>query len=469
MKIHLQILWFFVIACTFVSAFLNPYGKVKRYSDGGDPGEPLILTPFIEAGKIEEAQNLSFAKFNGFKDIQSYSGYFTVNKEHNSNLFFWFFPAMVNPDNAPVLLWLQGGPGASSLLGLFTENGPFKPMNKHGLKLRQYSWTRNHNVIYIDNPVGSGYSFTNGGYVKSEQEVGQQLYTALLQFFQLFPKLQNNEFYVSGESYAGKYVPAVAYTIHRSNPSAAQKINLAGLTIGNGLCDPEHQLKYSDYLYQLGLIDLNSKVKVQEMEAQGVKYIQNKQWPEAFKVFDDLLNGDLNNHTSYFKNVTGFENYFNYLSASGDNLTIDNMNKYIQRSDVRAAIHVGNVSFSGESQTVEENLMEDVMQPITNWLSELLANYRVLIYNGQLDIIVAYPLTVNYLQQLQFAGMEDYKTAPRHIWRVGDDVAGYAKHAGNLTEVLVRNAGHMVPTDQPLWAFDLITRFTYRKGFKGMK
>lgn len=141
------------------------------------------------------------------------------------------------------------------------------------------------------------------------------------------------------------------------------------------------------------------------------------------------------------------------------------MGTYVQRSDIRAAIHVGNTSFSGENQTVEIHLMEDVMQSVAPWISELLSNYRVLIYNGQLDIIVAYPLTLNYLQKLKFSSVDEYKKAERHLWTVDGELAGYAKVAGNLTEVMVRNAGHMVPGDQPKWALDLITRFTRNKPF----
>lgn len=141
------------------------------------------------------------------------------------------------------------------------------------------------------------------------------------------------------------------------------------------------------------------------------------------------------------------------------------MVSYVQRTDIRAAIHVGNSTFHSEDQTVELNLVSDVMQSVAPWISELLSNYRVLIYNGQLDIIVAYPLTVNYLQNLKFSGSDQYKTAPRLKWYVGTDLAGYVKKAGNLTEVLVRDAGHMVPTDQPQWAVDLITRFTRNKPF----
>ncbi|KYB28573.1 venom serine carboxypeptidase [Tribolium castaneum] len=445
-------------------AFPNVYGPIKQ-QPSENPGLPLILTPLIEQGRIKDALTASRVYFNGFKTIESYSGYFTVNKAYNSNLFFWFFPSQTDYANAPVVLWLQGGPGATSLIGLFAENGPFAVMRQHGLKLRKYSWVKTHSVIYIDNPAGTGYSFTNNGFCQNETQVGLDLYNALQQFFLLFPALQKNDFFVSGESYGGKYTPAIAYTIHTKNPTAKLKINLKGVSIGNGLTDPVHQLDYADYLYQIGLIDSNVRSTVKQYQDQGIKYIQSKDWVKAFQLFDNLLNGDLNNHTSLFKNVTGFDNYFNFLYPIDPSNELIYMGEYIQRDDVRAAIHVGNATFHGESQEVELNLMTDVMQSVAPWVAELLSHYRVLIYNGQLDIIVAYPLTVNYLQNLNFSAADEYKKAQRYKWYVDEDLAGYVKQAGNLTEVLVRNAGHMVPADQPKWAFDLISRFTRNKPF----
>lgn len=252
------------------SRFPNMYPKLSKVPITDDPGPPLILTPLIEQNKIKEAQTASEVHFNGFKQLKSYSGYFTVNKAYNSNLFFWFFPSLSNPVNDPIVLWLQGGPGATSLIGLFGENGPFSVKSKKGLKLRKFAWTNAHSVIYIDNPVGTGYSFTNQGFAQNQTQVGADLYNALIQFFTMFPSLQKNEFFVAGESYAGKYVPAVAYTIYKNNPAAKLKINLQGISIGNGLSDPEHQLKYSDYLYQIGLIDSNTKQVVYNYEQEGI-------------------------------------------------------------------------------------------------------------------------------------------------------------------------------------------------------
>ncbi|XP_063925748.1 venom serine carboxypeptidase [Zophobas morio] len=447
------------------AAFPNVYGKIKQYPLGDNPGLPLILTPFIEQGKIKEALSASEVHFNGFKGIKSYSGYFTVNKPYDSNMFFWFFPSQTNFENSPVILWLQGGPGATSLIGLFAENGPFTVMSQHGLKLRKYSWTNTHSVIYIDNPAGTGYSFTNNGFSENETQVGLDLYNALQQFFLMFPQLVKNDFFVCGESYGGKYVPAIAYTIHTKNPTADVRINLKGITMGNGFSDPINQLNYADYLYQISLIDSNIQTTMQQIQDEGIKAIQNKDWVQAFKIFDDLLDGDLNNKSSVFKNTTGFTNYFNFLYTIDPSSELIYMGAYIQREDVRAAIHVGNATFHGENKDVEVHLISDIMQSVSSWIAELLNHYRVLIYNGQLDIIVAYPLTENYLKNLNFSAADEYKKAQRYQWYVDEDLAGYVKQAGNLTEVLVRNAGHMVPMDQPKWAFDLISRFTRDKPF----
>lgn len=104
---------------------------------------------------------------------------------------------------------MQGGPGASSLFGLFTEIGPFNigadmravPRGKNG-------WNNHYHLLFIDNPVGTGFSFTDdvGGYVQNQTQVGNDLHEALTQFFKGFPELKKNDFYVTGESYAGKYV-----------------------------------------------------------------------------------------------------------------------------------------------------------------------------------------------------------------------------------------------------------------------
>uniref|UniRef100_S4PEN0 Carboxypeptidase n=1 Tax=Pararge aegeria TaxID=116150 RepID=S4PEN0_9NEOP len=416
-----------------------------------------MLTPYIVMGKYELARNISRVSITEKLGFTSHAGFFTVNIKHNSNLYLWYFPAFNKDKAAPVILWLQGGPGGSSLFGLFTENGPLIA-KKDGFVLRKHHWALKNHLIFIDNPVGTGFSFTKEekGYCTDEQCVANGLYMCLEQFFIMFPALRNNEFYITGESYAGKYIPSLAMKIHLKNKEEL-KINLKGLALGNAYCDPINQMDYGNYLYQHGLIDFEQNKLFTKMQSAIVDEIRKENWVEADILMDQLMDGEQTNY-SYFKNFTGFENYYNILDPTDSN---SNMGIYIDllnNDEIRESVHVGGLPFNSGKE-VQEYLMYDVLKSVAPYISELLSHYRLLFYNGQLDIIVAYPLTESFLRNLNFSSAKEYKTAARHIWRVDDEIAGYVKKAGNLTEVLVRNAGHMVPHDQPIWALDLITRF----------
>ncbi|KAE8573814.1 Putative retinoid-inducible serine carboxypeptidase [Halyomorpha halys] len=435
------------VSCTL----LNPYPKIRSIPTNGDVGDPLFLTPYIEGGKIQEGQAAAEVRLPG-SNITSYSGYLTVNKTFNSNLFFWFFPSEVDPKNAPVVIWLQGGPGGSSLFGLFCENGAFSVDEKLNLEERQYYWSQLFNVIYIDNPVGTGYSFTenDAGYATDEVNVGRDLYSGLIQFFQLFPYLQKNEFFVSGESYAGKYIPAIGYTIHNNNKINKQKINLKGLAIGDGFTDPENMMVYSEYFYQLGLVDSNTRDELKKEEEKTVERIKQHQYKEALVTLGGILGV-----------LSGQINVYNYLQSNSFSPQGDYSN-YLQTDVVRRSIHVGSLTYN-DGNKVSTHLTNDFMQSVKPWVEDLLEHYRVMFFSGQVDIICAYPLTMNFLPKLNWTGSEYYRTAPRKEWYVDDELAGFYKKAKGLTEVLVRDAGHMVPQDQPKWALDLITGFIYNK------
>lgn len=142
--------------------------------------------------------------------------------------------------------------------------------------------------------------------------------------------------------------------------------------------------------------------------------------------------------------------------------------KFVQLPHIREALHVGDRNFSDSGDKVEMFLRGDMytsQAPMVQDILDAKENYRVMFYSGQLDIIVANILTENFLNKMKWHGTKQWTDAERKVWRVGTDVAGYSKIVDNLTFVLVRNAGHMVPADQPKWAFDMINRFTYRKPF----
>ncbi|KAM9308706.1 putative serine carboxypeptidase CPVL [Gastrophryne carolinensis] len=453
-----------VYAAKLKSPFSQMFNVVKvPPTTKGDPGKPLFLTPYLESGKIDEARELSLVGKLPGANVKSYAGYLTVNKTYDSNLFFWFFPAQLNPDSAPVLLWLQGGPGGTSMFGLFVEHGPYIVTKNLTLVHRDFSWTNKYSMLYIDNPVGTGFSFTGDdrGYAVNQDDVGRDLYSALTQFYQIFPEYQKNEFYATGESYAGKYVPAIGYYIHTRNPTAKVKINFKGMAIGDGLCDPEGMLGgYADFLFQTGMVDENQKGYVQRQSDLAISYIQQEKWIDAFDAFDSLLNGDRTSYPSFYQNATGCSNYFNFLQCQ-EPVDQEYFGPFLALSEVRKSIHVGNLTFHDGSE-VEKHLLSDVMKTIKPWLAVLMDNYRVLLYSGQLDVIVAAPLTERFLQTVPWSKLEDYKKAQRSVWKIrktDTEVAGYVRVAGDFAQVIVRGGGHILPYDQPERSFVLIDRF----------
>jgi len=135
-------------------------------------------------------------------------------------------------------------------------------------------------------------------------------------------------------------------------------------------------------------------------------------------------------------------------------------NDYVVLPNVRTAIHVGNATF-WDGSICEDNLLNDFMKSYKSELTVLMNNYKVLIYSGQLDIIIGVPLTEAFLPTVAWKGQQDYIMADRGIWYLPNDpdVAGYVRTVGNFSQAIVRGAGHIVPGDQPDRALDMITRF----------
>merc|ERR1719502_2181708 len=233
-----------------------------------------------------------------------HSGYFHLEQDKGRNTFFWYSSALDGNASAPVLLWLQGGPGASSLFGLFTEIGPFG-IEKGAAKSRKVNWNENYHLLFFDNPVGTGFSYTDTeeGYVSTHEQAGEDLRNAISQFFQLFPDLRANDFYVTGESYAGKWVPAAAYTVHTFNQGCKpdQKINLKGISIGDGAMDPQAQFQgFGDLLWYLGMVDEPERKKFQDYEKSIRDDLALNDTVSAFRRFDEMLNGDFYPSPTYY-------------------------------------------------------------------------------------------------------------------------------------------------------------------------
>ncbi|PYH87529.1 alpha/beta-hydrolase [Aspergillus ellipticus CBS 707.79] len=167
--------------------------------------------PYLNNKTQEFAVNGSAIPNVTFDIGESYAGYLpnTVTGYPSSNLYFWFFPSSNPNASDEITVWLNGGPGCSSLAGLMLENGPFlwEPGTYAPVR-NPFSWTNLTNVVYIDQPSGTGFSLGPSTAI-SEFDIARQF----TYFWKLFARtfdLQNRKVYLTGESYAGQYIPYIA-------------------------------------------------------------------------------------------------------------------------------------------------------------------------------------------------------------------------------------------------------------------
>ena len=158
----------------------------------------------------------SLPGYDGSK-YTSYSGYITLSKNSNTSaLYFWFYECSEKDSSTvPLVIWLNGGPGASSQLGNLYENGPYQVIRDSStgkliLQEREYHWVQLFNVLYIDQPIGTGYSYgPETAHINTLEQGAQDFALFLNTFFGIntFSNFKNNQFYITGESYGGKYIP----------------------------------------------------------------------------------------------------------------------------------------------------------------------------------------------------------------------------------------------------------------------
>jgi cathepsin A (carboxypeptidase C) len=179
------------------------------------------------------------------KVAEQYSGYLDVStKQGNVNFHYWLTPSQ-SPTAAkdPLVMWLNGGPGASSILfGFFGELGPYylddsslansSAPGVPDVYDNPWSWNKIANVLFIETPGNVGYSYCEQRDCRWDDTTGAEAnYEALLKFYAEFPEYQENEFFITGESYGGMYVPSLVEQIHNGNGM----VPLKGFAVGNGI------------------------------------------------------------------------------------------------------------------------------------------------------------------------------------------------------------------------------------------
>ncbi|KAI8822599.1 Alpha/Beta hydrolase protein [Fimicolochytrium jonesii] len=410
-------------------------------------------------------------------------------KQHVANTFFWFVPALppASP-NASLVLWLQGGPGSSSMIGLLEEMGPFEINNATGaLRRRKETWSRGMSLLFVDNPVGTGYSFVGAGkegnvpltrrleddealpayhegYPTNQPAISRDLISFLDKFYAVFPEQSSRPLYLAGESYAGKYVPELAAAILARNAAAStsneRKLPLEGIAIGDGLTDPTTQIKaHAPLGLALGLLT-GSQARVVDTFAQDATALAgSKRWVDATVARTRLF--------EYVANVTGGVNAYDVRKGSTqtDHSTLD---RFLSREDVRRAINVCRAAtqiqdgvrrvgdegcppaFHARSPFIKTLLTADVMKSAVPAILNILNSdsCRVLLFQGQFDFRDGPLGQTEWIENLDWDGAAGYRDAERVVWNVGDEVVGYVTEYRQLRRVVLTRAGHMAPGDQ---------------------
>lgn len=408
--------------------------------------------------------------------VTSYAGYINVDRPKENSLYYWFFESQAskgaNLSDVPLVIWLNGGPGASSLAGLFLENGPFLLKdtgdNQAEIIANKNGWNLKTHLMYWDQPVGTGFSYTGTrSYAQSEEELSEQFFNALQGFFHLHPDYRACDLYLTGESYAGKYIPNMAKMIDERNESLPddQKINLKGLALGDGWMDPPLQTKLQvDYGYEMGFVDSLQRSVAGTLYQEYCDAMDRKDMTAAFNLGNNVSNMVLS--------CGGNPDIYDVRRWS--DLPIQNLMDYLACDMVKNAIHAkGDWQFADACSIVADKLISDLEAPVADLFPELIKKHRMLFYTGNFDMSCGFAGTEEILQSWNYE--KKWTGLVRKVWTeeqpagTGDlpPTLGYVKGVGNLSQVVIPDSGHQVPVSKPMVSLRMINNWVFKQEFTG--
>lgn len=416
----------------------------------------IVIAADIGSATISDAPDLvPYLDGIGNLDHRVYSGYVNVDAKHGAHLYYLFFESLNSPSTDPLVIWLNGGPGCSSLFGAFIENGPFSidaNATTTGLHRNPFSWTAKANVLYIDQPVGTGFSYVVNptGYVTSEKKMATELYVLLHTFlFKLHPEFSHHDLYIFGESYAGKYIPSISDYILQQNANTSETINLRGIGIGDGWVSPYWQTgSYASFLWSNRLITEKQLHEADLVNTEYQKLIDKKMYIAAAELGNLLLEG-------LVLAAGGVDVYDVRTKKDPTDPLSSALTSYLNRHTVQDQLHVG----SHHWKSCGAILLTDEARSVETLLPRLLANMTVLLYNGNQDLICNYLGTAVWSSKIQWPHQKEYNEAEYKPWFVDSTFRGIIRQAATLSFLILNDAGHFVPYNLPQISQEMLYRF----------
>ncbi|XP_030518725.1 serine carboxypeptidase-like 45 isoform X2 [Rhodamnia argentea] len=405
--------------------------------------------------------------------FSQYAGYITVHKKQQRDLFYYFAEAEADPRSKPLVLWLNGGPGCSSVgIGAFSEHGPFKPSGDV-LRKNDYSWNKEANMLYLESPAGVGFSYSvnNSYYISVDDKMTAKDNLAFLRnWFKKFPEYKNRDLFITGESYAGHYVPQLAKLIVQS-----KLFNLKGIAIGNPLLEYNTDFNSrAEFLWSHGLIS-DATYKSFNTICNFSQIIRQR-WSDALTPGCSHVLSEALREISNF--VDGYDVTLDVcLSTVSSQSAVLNKPqetekidvcvpeetvKYLNRKEVQEALHARLVGISRWTtcSSVLKYEMQNLETPTVPILGELVkSGIHVLVYSGDQDAAIPFIGTRTIVNKLaKQLGLNT--TVPYSVWFEERQVAGWTQVYGDkLSYATIRGASHEAPFSQPERSLVLFSSF----------
>lgn len=394
-----------------------------------------------------------------------------------AHMFWWLYynEKDSTPSNLPLVLWLQGGPGASGAgYGNFHEVGPLTV----DLKPRSSTWLNVAHLLFVDNPVGTGFSYVVNATLltRNNKQATTDLVTFLGKFFDSHKALHKSPFFVVAESYGGKFASELGVALKEKIDAGSLSINFRGVALGDTWISPiDFLYAWPPLLQSFSLVDeaaarnLLSYADSAESEMKvgnflNATYIWGDMEEAVLRVTDNvdfynMLKHD--NSESLSLNAQGLSR----LAARRLAVTQSADLAQVMNGPIREKLGIipSNISWSESSGVVFNALGEDFMKDTINEVDELLAaGVNVTIYSGQLDLICCTTGTEAWVQKLKWSGLSEFLSAKRTpLYCEGDrQTQAFVKRHKNLSFYWIMNAGHMVPTDNPCMALKILQLVT---------
>ncbi|XP_074575047.1 serine carboxypeptidase-like 18 [Curcuma longa] len=451
---------------------------------------PLIFLCFFSSA-LSASVITRLPGFRGPLPFYLETGYVEVDRENGGELFYYFIESESKPAEDPLFLWLTGGPRCSAFSGLVFEIGPlnFVTAEYNGslpsLVYNPYSWTKVANVIFVDSPLGSGFSYArkDEGYDADDTSWSEQAYKFLIQWLVEHPQFISNPLYITGDSYAGKVVPIVAKrVIDGIDQGKEPLLNLQGYLIGNpvtgGKVDKNSQIPYA---HNMGIIsDDLFEMTQRSCVGQDYRTPTNSECAKYLDTYDNFYSEINQGHILEMACAPEYEanQLRRRMRATSDKRNLKQNLHFLQPPpfpDLSCRSYAYVLSYYWANTNTVRKALDIKQGTIKEWvrcnlnlpythgfgsnidyhLSLLQRGYRALVYSGDHDLVIPFLGTRQWIKSLNSSIVENWRS-----WFVDGQVAGYTMaYSNNLTFATVKGAGHTAPEYKPKECQAMISRW----------